>query len=266
MTDLIVDAEVVPMLDRPSAERLDRRLRLMVDATNENLAKLQELVAEAKRGGVHSALGYPSWTAYLADVFSVQVRLDREQRRELVSYLSGEGLSNRNIAGMVGVDEGTVRNDQKARAEFSARDPHRTVTDTLGRQQPAAKPPRPPEPADQPEPPVVVCRDCDGYGCETCFPEEVSAALEQENDGAASPLEALQRQIDQAPQRKPPEKPITKSFDSAAYELKRAVKRVVSLSQNDRFKKNKDQIADVNLSDLIRVRDAIDGVIQQLEG
>lgn len=304
--NVVIDAEVVPVLDRPAAERLDRRIRLMVDAINDNLAKLQALVDEAKRGDIHAALGYPSWTAYLADVFTVQARLDRDQRRELVGYLSGEGMSNRAIADLVGVDEGTVRNDQKARAEFSARDPHRVVTDTLGRQQPASKPPRPQaetEPTDaecihchqtlpiaelyeggqgyecdpcvnpgdeteppQPAPASGTCRDCDGHGCETCYPadddeSEISPGLTQSQlDELNAP--APQRDPAPAAETKPRRRPITDAFWTASFDLGKAVGRVERLATDDRFEKNKDQIAR-NLSDLVRARDALQRVIEK---
>jgi hypothetical protein len=103
--------EVIEPLDRAAAERLDKRMRLLVDTINDNIAKLYELVQEAKRGDVHVALGFPSWTAYLADVFAVQIRLTRQQRRELVGYLSGEGMSQRAIADVVGADQATVSRD-----------------------------------------------------------------------------------------------------------------------------------------------------------
>jgi hypothetical protein len=107
----MIDAEIVEPLDRESAERLDRRIRLLVGTIHDQIAKLYELVDKAKRGNVHEALGFSSWTAYLADVFTVDVRLKRQQRRELVSYLSGEGMSQRAIADVVGIDQKTVGND-----------------------------------------------------------------------------------------------------------------------------------------------------------
>jgi hypothetical protein len=94
--------EVIEPLDRAAAERLDKRMRLLVGTINDNIAKLHDLVQEAKRANIHATLGYPSWTAYLADVFTVDVRLEREQRCELVGYLSGEGMSNRAIADVTG--------------------------------------------------------------------------------------------------------------------------------------------------------------------
>ena len=74
-------------------------------------------MAEAKQGGIHVALGFPSWTAYIADVFKDNsVRLKGEARRELVAYLSDEGMSNRAIAGITGTDQRTVRRDRAAGA------------------------------------------------------------------------------------------------------------------------------------------------------
>lgn len=61
-------------------------------------------------------------------------------------------------------------------------------------------------------------------------------------------------------------KPITDAFDSASFELRRAVERVVRLCEDDRLEKNKDQIVGANLSDLVRARDTLTRVIQQLKG
>lgn len=199
-------------------------------------------VVLAFRGRVWIALAYASWSEWCECELG-GLRLPAPKRRMVVAELTEAGMSGEAIADALDVSNATVSRD---RTLTNVRvDPDHKTLGQDGRERCL---PQPKPDAPQPESVIdaeIVCRDCDGYGCETCFPEE---------------------QVDQAPQRKSPEKPITKSFDSAAYELKRAVKRVVSLSENDRFKKNKDQIADVNLSDLIRVRDAIDGVIQQLEG
>ncbi|SDT83989.1 hypothetical protein [Gordonia westfalica] len=64
----------------------------------------------------------------------------------------------------------------------------------------------------------------------------------------------------------PKRRPITDAFDSATFNLKRAVESVNRLAADDRLKRNKDQIKASNLSDLIRVRDALNSVITQLEG
>jgi predicted transcriptional regulator len=121
--DVVVDGEVVPTLDKAAAERLDKRIRLLVGSINDSVSKLCDRVSEAKCGELHVALGFPSWTAYIADVFApVHLALDRQERRELVGYLSGEGMSQRAIAATVGVDQKTVSNDLR-REEHSSPEP-----------------------------------------------------------------------------------------------------------------------------------------------
>lgn len=119
-----------------------------------------------------------------------------------------------------------------------------------------------------------VCRDCDGYGCETCIPcddayGDSSDYVEPQLSDQATNVEAAVESapIEDAPaKRKNPRPSLPDSFWRATYDLKKRAESVTRLAADDRFKKNKDQIADVNLSDLIRVRDALNGVIQQLEG
>jgi hypothetical protein len=69
-----------------------------------------------------------------------------------------------------------------------------------------------------------------------------------------------------APPKPARRKPLPEAFGSAIYELKRSVERVTRLMADDRFTKNTDQITECNLSDLIRIQDAINGIVQQLEG
>lgn len=168
--------------------------------------------------------------------------LNREQRRALVaeSIKADPQLSDREHSRRTGVSPstaGSVRQDLESEGEVSKLD-SRVSGD--GRERPSSQPPRPtPEPELPPDDPYES------------FPNEVSS-----EDVAVEP----------DPQRKPRDTPITKSFFTANFELRKAVERVVRLSENDRFKKNKDQISGCHLSDLIRARDAINGVIQQLEG
>jgi hypothetical protein len=126
----ILEAEVVPVLTMDEAVALDREIRDRVASVNDEMLGLQELIDEAKRADLHTPLGFPSWTAYAADVFTVSNELGREQRRELVGYLAGEGMSNRAIAQAVGVTEGTVRND-KVRNDYAPDRPTITVNRTV---------------------------------------------------------------------------------------------------------------------------------------
>jgi hypothetical protein len=105
-------AAVVVTVTEAEAQRLTARITLMAGTLREGFEKLHGLVAEAKAGNVHVVLGYPSWTAYLADVLGKEpMRLAADERRELVAYLSGEGMSARAIAPVVGVDHATVARD-----------------------------------------------------------------------------------------------------------------------------------------------------------
>jgi hypothetical protein len=94
------------------ARRLTERIRYSALAVRDGMEKLQTLVEEAQAGQAHVALGYKSWTAYLADTLGHEpLRLPRDQRQELVGYLAGEGMSTRAIAPIVGVHHDTVASD-----------------------------------------------------------------------------------------------------------------------------------------------------------
>lgn len=116
-------AELIVPLDELAAHKLDSRIRRMAETVHRNLNTLAALVAEAKAGQIHQALGYPCWTVYLADALAGQWSVDREDRRELVKFLAGEGMSNRAIARIVGASEGTVRNDRSSGAQDYAPEP-----------------------------------------------------------------------------------------------------------------------------------------------
>ena len=103
------------VMSEGDAERLTRRITLMAGTLREGMEKLHGLVAEAKAGNAHVALGYPSWTAYLAATLGKEpLRLDRSDRQELVGYLAGEGMSTRAIAPIVGVTHKTIVKDLQA--------------------------------------------------------------------------------------------------------------------------------------------------------
>ena len=94
------------------ARRLTERIRLMAMTVGDNIDKLKGLVSEARESEVHVALGYASWTAYLADVLGeTPMRLERDVRQELVAELSAQGMSTRAIAPIVGVSQKTVDRD-----------------------------------------------------------------------------------------------------------------------------------------------------------
>jgi transposase-like protein len=100
------------MLDLGDARRLTERIRLMAMTVGDNIDKLKGLVSEARESEVHVALGYASWTAYLADVLGeTPMRLERDVRQELVAELSAQGMSTRAIAPIVGATKSQVARD-----------------------------------------------------------------------------------------------------------------------------------------------------------
>lgn len=93
-----------------------------------------------------AALGYPSWEAYVRGEFGqALLRLSRPERREAVGTLRMFGMSTRAIAGSLGVDAKTVRNDLAAAespgGEKSPPAPVEVVG-ADGKQYPAARPGR----------------------------------------------------------------------------------------------------------------------------
>ena len=129
----ILDAEVVPAITLDDAVALDREIRDRVASVNDEMLGLQELIDEAKSVDLHTPLGFASWTAYVADVFTITNELGREQRRELVGYLAGEGMSNRAIAQAVGVTHTTVRRDREAASQVEHHVPPDRPTITVDR-------------------------------------------------------------------------------------------------------------------------------------
>jgi hypothetical protein len=104
------DAELVVPLTEGKAKQLDKRIRAADNRVGNEMDGLIALLKEAVQGQIHVVLGYPSWPAYVKDAVHI-VPADREERKALAQYMSGVGASNRAIAAVAGVSEGTVRND-----------------------------------------------------------------------------------------------------------------------------------------------------------
>lgn len=224
----------VDSAESSAAKRLDHRIRLLAGSIGDSLAKLHMLVEEAKQGEIHKALGFPSWTAYLADALTIQVQLGREQRRELVGYLSGEGMSQRTIADIVRVDQKTVSNDLRSTAEeFSSPENVVPITGRDNKDYPRRRPDPKPRPTN-------ACPDC----------------------GADRPSWLGGNHKCQASM--PRRKPITAAFSEASYNLTKATNRLQRLAVDDRFTRNRNELGR-NASDLIRARDAITSVLALMQ-
>jgi transposase len=112
------DAEVVGPLNKTEAKRLDKQIRSKSDQAVKARDKVIDLVDEltalltrAREGDIHKALGLKSWTAYVADAVALPAAPEREDRKLLVQFLSGQGMSQRAIAGTLNVSQKTVDRD-----------------------------------------------------------------------------------------------------------------------------------------------------------
>lgn len=139
------------------ARKLTERIRVTAHNYTEAKEKLLALVQEAKDGGAHEALGYKSWTAYLAEVLGDEpLRLARDDRQEMVKALSAEGMSTRAIAPIVGASREQVRRDISTDTFVSVDEPR--ISHGLDgksrthqpRPEPAPEPTEPPKPKRRP--------------------------------------------------------------------------------------------------------------------
>ena len=106
---------VEPVRDIDAARRRAERIRIKARNITEQYADLRALVDEAERCEDHLALGYPSWTAYIADLFGDEpLRLPRDARIPMSNMLAEKGMSTRAIGSMLGVHHDTVATDLRA--------------------------------------------------------------------------------------------------------------------------------------------------------
>lgn len=224
------------VLSTADAERLDRRIRLLTNSIGDSLSKLYDLVEQAKVGQIHVALGYASWTAYVADACRINVKIGRDQRREIVGWLSGEGMSQRAIADVVGASPGTVNADLQSGVQN-----------------------RTPEPA----PDVEQEHDVDDHlvDDEGIDPLEIKHGLDLlVEDGLLTPDDAeqfSQRAAEpkstglddkayprSAKPKKPRRGPLANDASSIAHDMRRLAARINNLLDDDRFGANREQIGD----------------------
>ena len=235
------------VMDRDAAERLTNRITLMAGTIREGVEKLATLVQQAKNGNAHVALGYASWTAYLSDVLGREpIRLDAPQRRELVSYLSGEGMSTRAIAPIVGVSHETVRADAGVKKLTPAVPVDREtgeIAETSGAESVAVAP----------EP--VAGGRTSAEPTETPAPESTKVTgLDGKTYSRPEPRAARQAS----------RRPITDAFTDATYDLLKVIERIERLVADDRFPQNAEKVAQRNRGDLLRANDSLTGVIASL--
>ncbi len=250
-----------PDLTPAEAEAVTGRIRRWVnDFPTED-------VVLAFRGRVWIALAYDSWSEWCECELG-GLKLPAPRRREVVSGLAEAGLSNVAIGDAVGVNEITVRRDLAGSTNV---EPSR---ERLGQDGKSYNPPQPKPGVPEPETvdAEIVCKDCDGYGCETCFPAAgpVSDVVESLADGDADLADKLSQslngsrlepEVQQEP--RPRRRPLEEGFFDATMRLNKAVTSLENLGKDERLPRNKNQVARYR-NDLIRAIDALQRVAEQL--
>lgn len=134
-TGEIVEAQPLSTKD---AKALDKRIRATGDRavkSHTNTLKLfdelTELLTQARDGEIHKALGLKSWTAYVSDAVNLEVP-QREDRKALTLFFSGQGMSQRAIATALGVSQKTIDRDLEGETTESGA----TVTSLDGAERP----------------------------------------------------------------------------------------------------------------------------------
>lgn len=248
------------VMDVPSARRLTERIRLNCIAVRDGVEKLQALLDEAKEGNVHVALGYPSWPAYVADVMGDEpLRLSRDDRREIVGYLTGEGMSTRAIGSVLGVSAMQVSRDREQ--------PASGVTNVTPGSDQHVYPQNAPTAVNRSTGEVI-----DAEAIEDTRPAPVVAPRpvtgldgKAYTDGRKYTRPALTPQPQPAePATHPRRRALTDAFFDAVYDLIKKAESVHRLIEDDRFPQNAEKVAAKHRNDLLRTRDLIDQVLAQL--
>lgn len=257
MTDQALETAPEP-LTRSEAERITEGIRIALDRTARGMADLAERVSEAYQRRADLALGYESWAEYATAEFGEQTQsLAAPIRRELVGYLSAEGMSTRAIAPAVGVSQRQVSTD--VRSHFSPTPTPEPAGATIATNEGViiaetrhveldtgetfdldtgglTEPEPAPEPAPTPEPRKVTGLDGKTY----------TAPKQKETP-------------------KPRRNPLPEQFFRARYDLTKKVESLVRLSKDDRFAANVEKVARENLSDLNHAIEALQRIVATLQ-
>lgn len=269
-------AAELPPVDTQAARDLTDRIKVGVEA-------VWHLITEAYTSRAWAALGYRNWDEYCTREFGTsRLRLPREERAEVVASLRESGLSVRAIVSATGHSAHTVIADIRDRQVLQSATPDpQTPPPTIPQGEPVS---RDVGGGSTPEP-VLSQEDCEELDDEAtdALAERIAAELAASDrdylgraheavlaalpvvDEPAPRITGIDGKSYPAPeQRKPSRRPITDSFRDATYDLGKKVTTLANLVGDDRFKKNADQLAERNLSELTRARDALQRVIDQL--
>lgn len=238
------------------ARSLTDRIKVAVEGT-------WHLITEAYTSRAWAALGYTSWDDYCTREFGTsRLRLPREHRSEVVQSLSDSGLSLRAIEAATGISKPTIIKDLRGTKVVNSLPPASHLEGLNVDLD---------ETDDDPALTQAECEALDGTELEEMLTDAELAREEESIQAAVAPAritgtdgKSYPKPEPQSEPKAPPRKALTETFWRATYDMGKGVERLVNLTADDRFKKNADQIEQANLQDLIRARDALQRVIDQL--
>lgn len=227
-------SSVLRVLSPREAERLTDQIKFTIESIDNGLFKLRNLLEEARDSNVWQMLGFSSWTAYLASLFEGRpMRLAREDRQELVGYLSGEGMSTRGIASIVGADQATVVRDIRRDASASPE---------------TGAGARVPDGDGEPQAPDVAAVTAP---VEASVPPRAVTGLDGKTYTRPEP---------QAPRRRA----ITDQARDAGWDARKVAERLQRLREDDRLSRNKEEVAAHLRSHLAFVIETCQGFLDDL--
>lgn len=228
------------------ARKITERLRLQATNYQEAREKVLATLAEARDGGAAELLGYTSWTAYMAEVFGdAPLRLERDARQELVAELAAEGMSTRAIAPIFGVSHTAVRKDIDAVGgnKFPP-DPTLNV-DTAGLT----------EVRKHHFLPQTMMR----VNPDTGEVEDVPARHITGMDGKeyAVPIKPEPRKLNR--------RALTEVARDAGWDVRKAVERLERIREDDRYSRNKNEVAALMRGHLMYVIETCQGFLDDID-
>lgn len=204
---------------------------------------------------------------YARRVNSLGRQLSPDERRAEVAKLRSEGKTQREIADHLGVGLGTVNRDLSGLSD-SNDVPDGTVADSG-------------ESDTRPEPPKSSEHECSEcglvmrepawhcQGCNSHYP--LGTLICAECNPPAEDLNEQEPVVPPEPTTKPKprpgrpsRKPLPAQFFDAAHALTKATNKIAGIAADDRFPRNAEQVAAKHRNDLLRARDVLNDVIEQL--
>lgn len=223
------------------ADLSELQARALISRIATSLVTVWEDVKLAYLGRAWLALGYASWDELCAAEFgTMQIRLPREERREVVASLSEVGMSTRAIAAATGVHHSTVASDLPGVGNQTGASAN--VIGLDGK-----------EYRRQSEPDPIV--DAEIVKDERVLPPITAGQIAELREAEVRPI---------PPQQERRRRPITDAADDAGWEIRKAAERVVRLLDDDRFRKNEEQVALSLRAHLLFVAESVAAALEKL--